>query len=209
MLDEKQFKKIKEITVNQYIYQVQTAKARNKKYFSSKTGRGRIKKAIEDLPKKHKVTGTDLEGYYLGLDGKRIVANPLANGTPKFIPVNSQLFYSSVHHAVRNLVMAELHEYWKDVFKEHAPFTEQEYPLFIWIDWYNVQEHKTQDIDNFTYIIEKSMFDAMTESGINPNDTVEYICGQASLFHKIDKFDDRKLIISFYTYTEPEQLKLI
>jgi hypothetical protein len=209
MLNKKQFKKIKEVTVNQYVHQIKTSEARNKKYFSIKTGRGRVKKLKENLPKKYQTIGTDLDGYWLGLDNKRIIANPKAAGTANYVPVNSQLFYSSVHHAVRNLVMAELHTYWENIFSAHAPFVEQEYPLFIWIDWYCTKEHKTQDIDNFTYIVEKSMFDALTASTIIPNDTVDYITGQASLFHKIDKFEDRKLVISFYTYTEPDQIKLL
>ena len=44
MINEKDFKKVKEITVPQYIYQIQVSKSRNVKYFSNKTGRGRVKK---------------------------------------------------------------------------------------------------------------------------------------------------------------------
>jgi hypothetical protein len=136
MLDEKQFKKIKEITIPEYIYQVKLSESRRVKYFSNKTGRGRVKKEIEDLPKKHKVIGTDLEGFYLGLDNQRIIANPKAAGTSKYVAINSQLFYSSTHPAIRNKIMKTLHTYWSDIFKNHAPFVKEEYPLFTTIDWY-------------------------------------------------------------------------
>ena len=104
--------------------------------------------------------------------------------------------------------MKELHAYWVDIFKNHAPFVKQEYPLYVHMDWYSVNEHKTQDVDNFSYIIFKAMFDGMQEAAIIPDDCIDYIVGQSSLFHAIDSFDDRKLVISFYTYTEPEQIKL-
>jgi hypothetical protein len=53
------------------------------------------------------------------------------------------------------------------------------------------------------------MFDSLQECGIIPDDTVDYICGQGSLFHEIKNFEDRKLEISFYTYMEKQQLKLL
>jgi Holliday junction resolvase RusA-like endonuclease len=209
MLDEKQFKKIKEITIPEYIYQIKLSESRRVKYFSNKTGRGRVKKEIEDLPKKHKVIGTDLEGFYLGLDNNRIIANPKAAGTSKYVAINSQLLYSSSGQFTRAKVMKELHAYWVNIFKNHAPFVKQEYPLAIHIDWYCTKEHKTQDIDNFTYIIEKSMFDGLQEAEMIPDDTVDYICGQSTLFHEIEDFSQRKLVISFYTYTAPNQLKVL
>lgn len=209
MLDEKQFKKLKTIEIPQYIYQIQVSKSRNVKYFHQESGRGKVKKALKDIPKKYKATSYDLLGFALNDKNEKIIANPSAAGTAKYVPINSQVLYSSSGQFIRAKVMKELHAYYSEIFQVLVPFTKQEYPLFIWIDWYAPNQHKTQDIDNFTYITEKAMFDSLQESGIIPDDTVDYICGQGSLFHEIKNFEDRKLEISFYTYMEKQQLKLL
>ena len=209
MLDEKQFKKLKTIEIPQYIYQIQVSKSRNVKYFHQESGRGKVKKVLKDIPKKYKATSYDLLGFALNDKNEKIIANPLAAGTAKYVPINSQILYSSSGQFIRAKVMKELHAYYSEIFEVLVPFTKQEYPLFIWIDWYAPNQHKTQDIDNFTYITEKAMFDSLQECGIIPDDTVDYICGQGSLFHEIKNFEDRKLEISFYTYMEKQQLKLL
>jgi Holliday junction resolvase RusA-like endonuclease len=208
MLDEKQFKKLKTIEIPQYIYQIQVSKSRNVKYFHQESGRGKVKKALQDIPKKYKATSYDLLGFALNDKNEKIIANPLAAGTAKYVPINSQVLYSSSGQFIRAKVMKELHAYYSEIFEVLVPFTKQEYPLFIWIDWYAPNQHKTQDIDNFTYITEKAMFDSLQECGIIPDDTVDYICGQGSLFHEIENFEDRKLEISFYTYIDSLQTKL-
>ena len=209
MLDEKYFKKLKTIEIPKYIYQIQVSKSRNVKYFHQTSGRGKVKKALEDIPKKYKATSYDLLGFALDDKGQKIIANPLAAGTAKYVPINSQVLYSSSGQFVRSKIMKELHVYYSEIFEILMPFTKKEYPLFIWIDWYAPNQHKTQDIDNFTYIMEKAMFDSLQECNIIPDDTVDYICGQGSLFHEIENFEDRKLKISFYTYMEKQQLKLL
>lgn len=210
MLDEKQFKKITTITIPEYIYQIQVSKSRNVKYFHQNSGRGKVKKAIADIPKKYKAIGYDLLGFAIDSEGNNIIANPLAAGTAKYVPINSQLLYSSSGQFIRAKIMKELHDYYSNIFITSLLSTfKLEFPLFIWVDWYAPNQHKTQDIDNFTYIIEKAMFDSLQECELIPDDTVDYICGQASLFHEIEHFEDRKLEISFYTYTENKQLKLI
>jgi Holliday junction resolvase RusA-like endonuclease len=209
MLDEKQFKKLTTIIIPQYIYQIQVSKSRNVKYFHQNSGRGKVKKAIEDIPKKYKATRYDLLGFAIDSEGNNIIANPLSAGTAKYVPINSQVLYSSSGQFIRAKIMKELHAYYSEIFEVLKPFNKQDYPLFIWIDWYAPNQHKTQDIDNFTYIMEKAMFDSLQEASLIPDDTVDYICGQASLFHEIDNFEDRKLEITFYTYIENKQLKLI
>lgn len=209
MLNEKLFKKLTSITIPEYIYQIQVSKSRNIKYFHQNSGRGKVKKELDKIPKKYKAVSYDLLGYAVNSNNEKIIANPLAAGTAKYVPINSQVLYSSSGQFIRAKIMKELHAYYSEIFLELLkPFQNQEYPLFIWIDWYAPNQHKTQDIDNFTYITEKAMFDSLQECSLIPDDTVDYICGQGSLFHEIEHFEDRKLIVSFYTYTEVQQLKL-
>jgi hypothetical protein len=208
MLDEKQFKKLTTLEIPEYIYQVQVSKSRNVKYFHKDSGRGKVKKKLEEIPKKYKAKSYDLLGFALDDKGQKIIANPIAAGTAKYVPINSQILYSSSGQFIRAKIMKELHAYYSEIFEVLKPFNKQEYPLFIWIDWYAPNQNKTQDIDNFTYIMEKAMFDSLQETLIIPDDTVDYICGQGSLFHEIEKFENRKLIITFYTYTNLLQTKL-
>lgn len=209
MLNEKLFKQIRQITIPEYIYQIQTSKARLAKYFHKNSGRGKVKKDITEVPKKYKAIGYDLEGYIIDANNNRIVANSISAGKPKYVPINSQMLYSSSGQFLRAKIMKELHSYFSEIFSTLDIFNSKEYPLFIWIDWYAPNEHKTQDIDNFTYIMEKAMFDSLQEISAIPDDSVDYICGQGSLFHEIEDFKDRKLVITFYTYMEKQQFKLL
>jgi hypothetical protein len=209
MLNEKQFKLLQILEVPKYIYQIQVSKNRNTKYFHQDSGRGKTKKLILEIPKKYKAWGYDLEGYAVDYKNQRIISNPVAAGKPRFVSVNSQVLYSSSGQYTRALVMKTLHAYWVEQLSKIPAFLNSQYPLFIWIDWYAPNEHKTQDIDNFTYIVEKAFFDALQESEIIPNDTVNYICGQASKFHEINDFEDRKLVIKFYQFIDKNQIKLL
>ncbi len=94
MLDKKLFKAIKVITIPQYLYQVQTSKSRLTKYFHRDSGRGKTKKDLTEIPKKYKAVGYDLQGYVVTVTGDRIISNPVAAGTSKYVPINGQIFYS-------------------------------------------------------------------------------------------------------------------
>lgn len=208
MLDKKLFKEIKRIEIPKYLYQVQTSKSRLTKYFHKDSGRGKTKKELNEIPKKYKAVGYDLMGYAITAQGERIISNPIAAGTSKYVPINSQILYSSSGQFTRAKIMRELHSWWKEILKNEQPFEEKDYPLYIHIDWYCPKSHSTQDIDNFTYIMEKSLFDSMQEINMIPDDTVDYISGQSSRFNEIDHFDNRKLVIYFYICNNKNQLKL-
>lgn len=211
MLNEKYFKKIKEITIPEYIYQVKTANARLTKYFHKNSGRGKVKKALEDIPKMYKAIGYDLEGYAINANG-RIIANSRSAGTSRFVSINGQIFYSQKGgHHTRAKVVTELHNWYKEILKNHTPFLDKEYPLVIQMDWYCPYSHKTMDSTNMFFAYHKTFEDCLTNLGIIKDDEVKYVTGALPLWYPCEKFEDRKLVFSFYTdnRAEIQQFKLL
>jgi hypothetical protein len=214
MLDEKLFKKITQIEIPNYIYQVQVSKSRRVKYFhSSKTGIGKVKKLLEDLPKKHKaiIVGTDLEGFYIDKNGERVIANPLAAGTAKFVPINGQMFYSSGNQFTRVKIVNALHDFFSSEIKRVSlqPFKKSDYPIVITLEWFAPYSHKTMDITNMYSVYQKTFEDTLVNEGILIDDEVKYVTGGFPIYTPVEKFEDRKFIFTFYQDLRFKQLKLI
>jgi Holliday junction resolvase RusA-like endonuclease len=212
MLDEKLFKKLKTIEIPEYIYQVKLSENRRAKYFSNKTGRGRVKKDIDKIPKKYKVQSLDLEGFYLDINGNRIVANPIAAGTAKYVPINGQLFYSnSGGEFTRGKVIKELHNYFKEILKDVKPFQHKHYPIVIQMSWYYPYGYKTPDNTNVSFAYTKAFEDTLTEMGIIEDDEVRFVTGSFPIYTPVPKFEDRKLVFTFYQdmRAEIQQFKML
>jgi hypothetical protein len=213
MLDKKLFKQIRQITIPEYIYQVQTSKARIAKYFHKNSGRGKVKKDILDVPKKYKAVGYDLEGYVIDANNNRIVANSVSVGKPKFIPINGQLFYSqNGGKFTRSKVVNALHEYFKEelVKLNFQPFEDNNYPIVIQMNWFAPYSHKTPDSTNMSFAYLKTFEDTLTNNGYIIDDEVRYVTSSFPIYSPVDSFDDRKLVFTFYQdmRAEVQQFKL-
>jgi hypothetical protein len=213
MLDKKLFKQIRQITIPEYIYQVQTSKARITKYFHKNSGRGKVKKDILDVPKKYKAVGYDLEGYIIDANNTRIVANSMSAGTPKFIPINGQLFYSqSGGQFTRAKVVNALHEYFKQelIRLDFKPFEDNNYPIVIQMNWFAPYSHKTPDGTNMSFAYLKTFEDTLTNNGYITDDEVRYVTSSFPIYSPVNSFDDRKLVFTFYQdmRAEVQQFKL-
>lgn len=213
MLDEKQFKKLKTIEIPQYMYQIQVSKSRNVKYFHQESGRGKVKKTLEDIPKKYKATSYDLLGFALNDKNEKIIANPLAAGTAKYVPINGQVFYSSSGKFTRAKVVTELHQYFKEIFEQVdlQPFAKNEYPIIIHLEWFAPFTHKTMDVTNMASVYIKTFEDTLTNNGYIEDDEVRYVTGSFPIYTPVDTFEDRKMIFTFYQdmRKEIQQLKLL
>lgn len=212
MLDEKLFKKIKIIEIPKYLYQVQTSKNRLTKYFHQNSGRGKVKKSLEDIPKKYKATTYDLLGYALDDKGQKIVANPLAAGTAKYVPINGQIFYSqSGGQFTRAKIVKSLHEYYTEMLEGIEPFVTKDYPLVMTVNWFCPYSHKTLDNTNFAAVYIKTFEDVLTNMGIIKDDEVRYITGSFPIYTPVEDFEDRKIIFSFYQdmRAEIQQFKML
>lgn len=214
MLDESQFKKIKEIEIPEYIYQVQTSKARLVKYFHKNSGRGKKKVEIADIPKKYKAWSYDLEGYAINDKNERIVANSKSAGTPKFVPINGQLFYSqSGGKFTRSKVVSALHEYFKTELEklDFQPFEKDKYPIVIQMNWFAPYSHKTPDGTNMSFAYLKTFEDTLTNNKYIIDDEVRYVTSSFPIYSPCEKFEDRKLVFTFYQDMREQinQLKLL
>ncbi len=211
MLDKKYFKKIKEITIPHYIHQVQVANKRITKYYHQKSGRGKVKKDITEIPKKYGATGYDLMGFAIDKEGRRIIANPLSAGTAKYIPINGQIFYSQKGgQFTRAKIVQELHSFYKDNINL-KPFLDKDYPLVIQMNWFFPYSHKTMDSTNMYFAYQKTFEDVLTNMGIIKDDEVRYVTGGFPIYTPIQNFEDRKLVFTFYTdmRAEIQQFKLL
>jgi len=212
MLDKKYFKKIKEITIPHYIHQVQVSNKRLTKYYHQNSGRGKVKKAINEIPKKYGAIGYDLMGYAIDKDNRRIIANPLSAGTAKYVPINGQIFYSQKGgQFTRAKIVQELHSFYKDHLQDFKPFLDKEYPLVIQMNWFCPYSHKTMDSTNMYFAYQKTFEDVLTNMGIIKDDEVRYVTGGFPIYTPIQNFEDRKLVFTFYTdmRAEIQQFKLL
>jgi Holliday junction resolvase RusA-like endonuclease len=213
MLDGKQFKKLTTLEIPEYIYQVQISKSRNVKYFHQNSGRGKVKKELKDIPKKYKATSYDLLGYALDDKGQKIIANPIAAGTAKYVPINGQVFYSSSGKFTRAKIVTVLHDYFKEILEEvkFKPFVKTDYPIVIQLEWFAPYNHKTMDVTNMASVYMKTFEDTLTNNGYIVDDEVRYVSGGFPIYTPVDTFENRKIIFTFYQdlRAEIKQLKLI
>lgn len=210
MLDEKLFKKLKTITISNYITEVQVSKSRMTKYYHQKAGRGKTFKPIDKIPKKYNAVGYDLEGYVIDKNNNRIISNPLSAGTGKFVPINGQMFYSqNGGQFTRSKVVKALHEFYTDKLQNIKPF--KDYPMVLVVNWFCPYSHKTLDNTNFAAVYIKTFEDVLTNMGLIEDDNVKYITGSLPIYTPVEKFEDRRIEFTFYhdRRAEVQQLKLL
>jgi len=183
-----------QLVLEQYPTSAIVSKSRRPKYYSSKPGRGRVNK----LPKKMEKEGytIDIEGYYLNLQGERVVSNTGTVGKPGTIPINAQVFYVGKpfqRMAIKNFVQEYL-----------LPHVQQmeviDYPVYMESEVHAVYEHRLPDMNNIGYVWDKILTDVMVAEGIIFDDSPLYITrpGSAPLYVPIDNPEDRKIVFRFY-----------
>lgn len=183
-----------QLVLEQYPTSAIVSKSRRPKYYSSKPGRGRVNK----LPKKMEKEGytIDIEGYYLNLQGERVISNTGTVGKPGTIPINAQVFYVGKpfqRMAIKNFVQEYL-----------LPYVQQmeviDYPVYMESEVHAVYEHRLPDMNNIGYVWDKILTDVMVAEGIIFDDSPLYITkpGSAPLYVPIDNPENRKIVFRFY-----------
>lgn len=183
-----------QLVLEQYPTSAIISKSRRPKYYSSKPGRGRVNK----LPKKMEKEGytIDIEGYYLNLQGERVISNTGTVGKPGTIPINAQVFYVGKpfqRMAIKNFVQEYL-----------LPYVQQmeiiDYPVYMESEVHAVYEHRLPDMNNIGYVWDKILTDVMVAEGIIFDDSPLYITrpGSAPIYVPIDNPEDRKIVFRFY-----------
>lgn len=183
-----------QLVLEQYPTSAIISKSKRPKYYSSKPGRGRVNK----LPKAMEKEGytIDIEGYYLNLQGERVISNTRTVGKPGTIPINAQVFYVGKpfqRMAIKNFVQEYL-----------LPYVQEmeviDYPVYIESEVHAVYEHRLPDMNNIGYVWDKILTDVMVDQGIIFDDSPLYITrpGSAPIYVPIDNPEDRKIVFRFY-----------
>lgn len=210
MLDEALFKKLKTITIPEYIYQIKLSEKQRAKYYSKTPGVQRVTKITKWAEKL--IKGVNKEGYYIGEDGGRIIANFKKAGTPKMLPINGQLFYSqNGGEFTRAKVVNELHAFYAPYVELIQKFKKENYPLVITYNWFCPYHDKTMDNFNWAIAYVKTFEDVLTNLEVIEDDAVRFMSGNMAIYTPVEKQEDRKIVIDIWqdNRLEIQQLKLI
>lgn len=204
------------IEIPNYLRKVKLSEARKKKYY--------VKGKNEPVAKKYNNTEhyewVKFKGQYFLVDvetRERVISNPRAAGTPRFITINGQKIYNGeIDKHVRNKVLSSI----KDSF---APYINKlpvitEYPIRIDMEIHDtIREPSSNalwDVDNRAWPYIKAFQDCLTgnkdKAGkkrnrqIIPDDNNLFIPRSPSpLFVPVEDEKDRKLVFIISNETDP------
>jgi hypothetical protein len=206
------------IEISQYIRKVKLSNSRKVKYY--KKG-GLAPKAIK-YSKPPYVWVDMLGGTFLcDGEGERVVANPRAAGTPRYMAINGQKIYNgecSPH--TRNKVLSTIKESFGPYVDKMDDITE--YPISIVLEMHDTIREggsgSLWDADNRAWPYIKAFQDCLTgnkdKTGkarckqVLPDDNVLFIPGPpATKFIPVDSEEDRKLVFIIIKEEDPRIVK--
>lgn len=180
------------VEIPDYIEKIQLSKSRRPKYYQ----RG------NNIPKKYR------DERFFNFNGKgvlvnvqteeRIIANPIAAGTPKVKRINGQDIWSGMDHHLRSKIARELKAYFKDKYKKlKVPYLRRNmYPIGVCMDFYKPLGQADWDIDNHALIYRKCSLDAL--KGYIEDDSVLYLREIPTRYYPIDVGETTKLVLTIY-----------
>ena len=189
--------KILELSIPDYITQVQLSAKRNATYYEK--GRKKLPKKYQNSQYQFKplVTGKRTKIYLVDVKtGLRVVANPKSAGTPKIKTINGQAIWNGeVQKFDRAKMMKAVKEFFDDKLKKTRPLLDC-YPLHIQYHFYDDWSmYEKKDVSNAAHIYVKAFEDVLVDRKIIPEDNFRYISGYYPQYHQSDV---RKLIVEFY-----------
>lgn len=193
------------LEIPKYIRIVKTAEAKRPKYYSNKSGPGRVNKLPVRLEKSGEYT-IDAKGFYLNKQGEKIVANTRTVGKPNTFNINGQILYVGKPWQ-RAAMKATLAEFFTPLIEELPKF---EGSIITECDIYTTIGHKQADLDNLGYIYGKVLMDTIVNNGKLEDDCVPYVTKPptAPLFHPVSNDEERRLVYHFYQDLRPEIIHL-
>lgn len=173
---------IKEVRIPDYITHIVLSKSRRAKYF----------KESDCIPKKYAhLKNFDNRGRLLGEDGTPVIKNPRTAGTPRLQKINGQVLYSTQNPHIRAKMMEQMKAYFKEHVQKLSPA--ESFPICVEFIFRSSEETEMPDIDNHSWVYAKAILDAMTDEGIIPDDSPEYV--NCQVFHYDPSADARELVI--------------
>jgi len=167
------------------------------------------KRHHKNRPKKYEnYQNTDKEGYLLDQEGNRLLKNPDAMGTPKYVSLSGNNFTTGLHPSVRSGLVHNLKDFYMPYVRLMKPF--QKFPLIVEWDFYAPVD-RGFDMSNFWFYykyLEDCLF--MTEyrkrpvQPILPDDDRAYVVKPgAPLLWPVDTLEQRKFVFKFYHDNRP------
>ena len=172
------------IEIPKFITHVVLSNKRKVKYY----------KAGDAIPKRYQHYKYS-KGILVDDNGKPVVKNPIAAGTPRIKKINTQVIYRGDGHFTRSKMVHEMKEFFREYICGIPPVSSSSYPLEIEIQIHNVAGKADFDVDNLTSIYTKTITDCIVDCGLIPDDSIRYIRKTSGQFVPIENEEDRKLVI--------------
>ena len=195
------------ITIPEYITTVQISETRRAKYYTKKT---------KNIPKTYREKYTfNKKGYLVDKEGKKIIANPRSVGTPRFVTISGNQFYSGYGGRggahTRAKIVRELKAFYmpfvEKAKEEYGVITQ--FPIQITWDIYrHVEDEPDWDVSNLQFYY-KYFEDCLRDppNPMIPDDTVKYITWAASpKIIPVDTWEERKFVFKIL-YDERRELR--
>lgn len=188
-------KKLQELVIPNFPLRFKVSNKRRKKYW---------KASHKNRPQKYAhLTKTDKKGYLLDEKGNKVVKNPQAAGTPRYLSLSGNNFASGLHPSVRSKIVHFLKDFYMPYVRLMEPF--EDYPIQVEWDFYSPVEVEF-DMSNFWFYY-KYFEDCLTETEyrgknitpILPDDNRRYVTKPgAPELYPVDDIEDRKFVFRFY-----------
>lgn len=215
--------RICEVVIPNYIDKIAISKHRRAQYY----------KVGDPIPFKYK---SPIYKFVPAEDGvltdmttmDKVVKNSRSVGKPRYWSIAGNDVLSGIDYNLRSKVFKEVKKYFYEVFRDVPHVTEDQYPLEIGIDFYDLIGD--YDLDNLVIIYRKCLtdalcgnvdFDKVPTGRYNKNkepiyswvpnyikypkkiidDSVRYITSEPTRFFPVDDYKDRRLVITINSLT--------
>jgi hypothetical protein len=182
------------VEIPNYITHIQLAKARRKKYYTDQS---------KTIPKKYKTDKYEFSKIGVLTEkstGLAVLSNPKTAGQPRFKKISGQEIYSgNIHPQIRSKMIREMKEFYAGYFPKTVKIREV---CKIRFDIYNIFGEGNYDLDNMSWILVKVIQDVLVNLKILPEDNITVINGYEVGFYPIDRYEDRKLVVTLLVSPE-------
>ncbi len=210
------------VEIPRYIRQVKLSEARMKKYYEKGKKLPKAKKYADTTKYGWKKFGA--REFLVDLETEeRIVANPRAAGTPRYITINGQKIYNGeASKHIRNKVLSAIKESFAQYINKLDPILLENFPLNINLEVHDIirepSSNSLWDVDNRAWPYVKAFQDCLTgntdkngkkrNKQIIPDDNVLFITQPpVPKFVPVDDEEDRKLVFTIVKETDKRILK--
>lgn len=211
------------IEIPKYIRQVKLSDSRLKKYYEKGKKEPKASK-YKDTEKYVWKKFNDGRIFLVELEtGERVLANPRAAGTPRYITINGQKIYNGeASKHIRNKILSEIKESFAPYVNKLAPINLEDFPIRIELEVHDIirepSSNSLWDVDNRAWPYVKAFQDCLTgntdkkgkkrNKQIIPDDNVLYITQPpVPKFVPVDNEEDRKLVFTIVREKDPRVLK--